>query len=713
MKKLFVTLSLIVMAAGAWAVPAKPGLWKTLRLADGTEVKARLVGDEHKHYFVGEDGQRYLMQDDIYVPATEEQVQARRLNRVSKKAPSRARNIKKVSMGEQTHYKGQKKGIVILMQFKDTKFKTANNLAKYKRILNEPDYTDGNFQGSVADYFKAQSGGIFELNFDVVGPYTATYNASYYGSNDSDGNDQNAEALIVEALKAANAEVNFKDYDWDDDGEVDQVFVLYAGKGEADGGSSSTIWPHMYYLSETNKALTLDGVRIDTYACSNEVDVNGNIEGIGCFCHEFSHCMGFPDFYDIAYNGWFGMSSWDLMDTGSYNGDGFVPAGYSAYEKWMSGWLEPIELNDKGVTVENLEPISEGGNGYIIYNDGNRNEYYMVENRQKTGWDSGLPGRGLMITHVDFDKDIWEQNTPNTKVTAAEAYQTGGKVNTHQRFTIFHADNTETTYSLSTDLYPYNKKDSLTNKSTPKATLYNPNTDGTKLMNKPITAIKQNADRTMSFLFKGGTVEETDPDNPDNPVGDIMFYESFDKCDGTGANDGTWSTTIATSASKFHTDNEGWSYLAAYGGYQCARFGNASKIGEATTPAIKIDGDCLLTFKASGWNNDGTNLTLSIAEGNATLGATTFTLKPYEWSDYSVELSGTGTVKLKFVPVKRFLLDEVKVSKDGLSTAILMVDDFTAPAKAIIYTIDGRRVSGDFDTLPHGLYIINGKKVIR
>ena len=233
----------------------------------------------------------------------------------------------RVSIGEQTHYTGRKKGVVILMQFTDTKFKTANNKAKYNNLLNTPDYSEGSFKGSVADYFRAQSGGRFELEFDVVGPFMAAKNTSYYGSNDSDGLDKHPDELIVEAVKAANAEVDFKDYDWDGDGQVDQVFVVYAGKGEADGGANTTIWPHMFWLSATNKSLTLDGVRIDTYACSNEIDPSGSIEGIGCFCHEFSHCLGYPDFYDTSYSGWFGMGSWDLMDQGSYNGNGFRPAG--------------------------------------------------------------------------------------------------------------------------------------------------------------------------------------------------------------------------------------------------------------------------------------------------------------------------------------------------------------------------------------------------
>lgn len=146
--------------------------------------------------------------------------------------------------------------------------------------------------------------------------------------------------MVAEACLAADSEVNFADYDWDGDGEVDQVFVLYAGLGEAAGGDDDTVWPHMWNLSSSDyrKSLTLDNVKVDTYACSSEMtkdyDTFGYpdiVSGIGTFCHEFSHCLGYPDMYDMNYKN-FGMATWDLMDYGNYNGKGFIPSGYTAYE---------------------------------------------------------------------------------------------------------------------------------------------------------------------------------------------------------------------------------------------------------------------------------------------------------------------------------------------------------------------------------------------
>lgn len=727
MKKVLLSLTFMALAMTMMAIPAKRGVTKMLTLADGTTVKAQLVGDEHGHYWKAEDGKAYtqMAESDLYqvVEATQiiEKANARRVQVNARR--SQRIGSRRVSIGEQTHYTGKKKGLVILMQFKDTKFKTANNLAKYKKILNEENYSEGNFKGSVADYFKAQSGGVFELNFDVVGPYTAAQNYSYYGKDDGgEGNDQHADELIVEAVKAAHndaeADLNFRDYDWDNDGEVDQVFILYAGKGQADGGAANTIWPHMYYLAATGQAQTIDDVVVNTYACSNEIMPDGSIEGIGCFCHEFSHCMGFPDFYDTSYSGWFGMGDWDLMCSGSYNGDTFRPAGYTAYEKYMSGWLEPLELTED-VKVENLKPTSDGGDAYILYNSGHRDEYYMIENRQLKGWDASLPGSGLMITHVDFDKTIWEENNPNTKVTQQtvnEYAQEGYTIhkNDHQRCTLIRANNKSDDYSYTSDVYPYNKLDSVTATSKPAASLYNKNAAGTKYMEKGITKIKKNTDGTMSFVY-GNVSGGDDPIvGPENPVeGD--FYESFDQSDGKGGNDNQWSGQIAQGT--FTTDNEGWSAGGdkSYGANRCAKFGtspqgNNAVAGSATTPAIALNGTATLTFKAGAWDGKGDGTTLSLSVTGGTTDKKSVTLTKGSFGDYEATVTGTGTVKITFAIDKgRFFLDEVKLKSN--TTAIKTVE--AAVATHRIYTLDGRYVGKDFNALGRGLYIVDGKKVVK
>ncbi len=721
MKKNMILLLLLFVAVAAFSVPAKRGLWRTLTLADGTEVRAQLMGDEHVHYWMTADGQQLVANGNHFSAVNSEQIAARTMKRRAVKSSSR-RDLRRVNIGDKTSYTGTKKGLVILANFKDVTFKTANNLAKYKKILNEAGYTSSEgFKGSVGDYFKAQSRGIFELDFDVVGPITLSQNRTYYGGNDSDGNDANPTDMIIEACKAVDSQVNFKDYDWDGDGEADQVFVLYAGTGEADSYDDDAIWPHMWELSSDGKTLTLDNVKIDTYACSNEITMLGKIEGIGVFCHEFSHCMGFPDFYDVAYNGWFGLNEFDLMDQGSYNGNGFVPAGYSGYEKMMAGWQEPIVLGAEDVTVENLTAISEGGASYILYNDGHTDEFYMIENRQQTGWDAGLPAAGLMITHVDFDKTIWEQNTPNTKVTSSDVRTYGyAKTNDHQRMTIFHADNDDdsnywSSYSgayskqtLSGDLYPYGGNNSLTATSRPAATLYNANSQGKKTMQGAITEITKNSDGTVSFVFTAdGNTSTTEPETP-TPDG-ALFYESFNGCAGTGGNDGSWSGNIASSSIAY--DNDGWEAQKAYAAYKCAKFGTGNVAGQATTPAIAVSGDVTLSFMAGAWNasKDGTTLDLSVSNG--TISPASITMDKGSWNTYTANISAEGDVKITFTQqTGRFFLDEVIVKSDATAITPLRA---TTRKTGGIYTLGGQLVGNDMQQLPKGLYIHNGKKVVK
>jgi hypothetical protein len=297
---------------------------------------------------------------------------------------------------------------------------------------------------------------------------------------------------------------------------VDEVFVVYAGKSESDTSDKNAIWPHMWNMEEAiGKPYIINGMAINVYACANELAKSGRINGIGTFCHEFSHCLGFPDFYDIIYRGAFGMNDFDLMSGGSHAGNGFRPVGYTAYEKMMCGWQEPIVLSDHDADIDSVKPISEHGSTYIIYNDAHPDEFYMIENRQKTGWDKSYPAAGMMITHVDFDSEVWVNNIPNTILTLEEALAmklTCG--NDHQRMTLFHADDDDDSkywsaissyYSkntLNTDLYPYQANDSLTATSSPAATLFNNNSKGTKLMESAILDIRQNDDGTMSFRYR-------------------------------------------------------------------------------------------------------------------------------------------------------------------------------------------------------------------
>lgn len=709
MKRWFTLWVVLFVVLSAMAVPAKPGVWRTISLTDGTQVKVQLVGDEFMHYYQSADGTRYIYDaaSATYQVYSDSQFSNSRRKAVARRAKANNRRAVRRKANVTNIFQGTKKGLIILAQFTDSKFQSGHDCALYNKIANAENYTDNGFKGSVKDYFKAQSAGQFELDFDVVGICQLKNPCSYYGGNDSHGDDLHAGEMVAEACQwAATQGVDFSKYDWNGDGEVDQVFVLYAGKGEADGGAVSTVWPHEFALSYSDygKSLSLSGVTVDTYACSAELNDRDQLDGIGTFCHEFSHCMGFPDLYDTGYSGWFGMGYYDLMSAGNYNGDSKCPAGYSAYEKHKCGWLtyQDVTHIDEALNVTGLKAISEGGGAYVLKNKAHEDEYYIIENRQNTGWDACLPATGVMITHVDYDADIWRNNMPNTK---GNYYDENENVyyNDHQRLTIFRAGKSTSDDGVTSDLYPYDTNNSLTAESNPAATLYNKNSDGTKYMHIDITDISVASDRTASLTFSkadrsSGGGGETDPDTPVTPSGSVLLYESFDKCGGTGGNDNQWSGNgvAGSEALSMEFDNNGWtSSNKIFSGNQCVRLGNSSTAGVITTPAFSVNGSAYLSFKAGGWDgtNDATSLTLSV--NNGTLSKTTVTIPKGSWKQFGVNITATGTVKVTFTAnKKRFFLDEVKVVDPTIGSGIH--DIVTGEENGIVayYSLNGTRLNG-------------------
>lgn len=698
-QRIFILNALLCLVLSVWAVPAKRGVWCSLSLVDGTEVKAQLVGDEFLHYYVSKDGTKYVQDEStgLYRKMTDEVTAQRRAAVRRAQAQGRQKRMLRKAQASNV-FQGTKKGLVILAEFTNSKFKSGHDLALYERIANDENYSGNNFRGSIKDYFKAQSHGLFELDFDVAGICQLQHTYAYYGKNSND-NDVRAGQMVAEAcLWAHEHGTDFSKYDWDGDGEVDQVFVLYAGHGEASYDKDpDTVWPHMHYLSASDygKSLSLDGVTVDTYACSSELNGDGNLDGIGTFCHEFSHCMGFPDLYDTSYAGWFGMGDFDLMCSGSYNGDSKCPAGYSAYEKAECGWLTLKDMTniEQETSIVGVQPMSADGDAYIIKNKGHKDEYYILENRQKTGWDSYLPASGLMITHVDYDADIWDWNMPNTSGKYEDANE-NTKTNDHQRLTIFRAGNSSSDYGDSSDLYPYRGNNSLTKTSSPAATLYNTNSNGSKYMHVAIKDIAIASDGTASFTLSKD-VQEENPDTPVTPSGSTMLYESFNKCTGTGGNDGKFSGTIAgATASKDNYDVVGWTSTSTiYEANKCVRLGKSGTAGNITSPSFTVNGSAILTFKAARWDGskDGTNLKLSVSNG--TLSQSSVTMTRGSWTDYDVKITATGNVKVTFTAGSgRFFLDEVKVT-DASTSGIQEISASRSSSIVAYYTLGGVQVT--------------------
>lgn len=522
MKKLYLMLSMLfAFGAAANAVPAKK-LQKVITLTNGTQVSVELRGDEYLSWWEGTDGTAYRATADENVfeafdleaqkpaaaarRARAEQGRVARLARVKnslKGADDKMRGLG----GDHITYKGVKKGLVVLVDFKNKKFADGHDLEYYKNVINGKDFSDEEegYVGSVRDYFLAQSNGQFELDFDVVGPVTMSKNSGYYGGDGAYQKDEKVYEMIKEACDGIQDKVNLKDYDWDGDGEADQVFFLYAGLGQASGGSAGTIWPHESELRYWPcGVLSYSTGKINTYACANELqpETQGSSRyisaGIGTICHEFSHCLGFADMYDTTGGGGYGMSVFDVMDQGSYNGNGFVPCNYTAFERIYAGWVEAIEL-ESPATVKDMKSVSDYGRPFIMYNYKNTNEYFLMENRQNTGWDKGLYGsNGLLIVHVNYVPSRWANNSVNS---SAEKIQCCTVVNADGS-----RDNTQ--YSLQGDLYPYEVKgvtmnDEFTDESEPAAKLYTKNSDNSYALGIPITQIKRSKG-SISFLVCGG-----------------------------------------------------------------------------------------------------------------------------------------------------------------------------------------------------------------
>ena len=524
MKKLYLMLSMLfAFGIAANAVPAKK-LQKVITLANGTQVSVELRGDEYLSWWEGTDGTAYrttATDENVFEAfdleaqkpaaaarrARTEQGRVARLARVKnslKGADDKMRGLG----GDHITYKGVKKGLVVLVDFKNKKFADGHDLEYYKNVINGKDFTneEEGYVGSVRDYFLAQSNGQFELDFDVVGPVTMSNKYGYYGADSEYQKDEKVYEMIKEASDAIQDQVNLKDYDWDGDGEADQVFFLYAGLGQASSNNASTIWPHESELRYWPcGVLSYPTGKINTYACANELqpETQGSSRyisaGIGTICHEFSHCLGFADMYDTSGGGGYGMSVFDVMDQGSYNGNGFVPCNYTAFERIYAGWVEPIELIDPA-TVKDMKSVSDYGRPFIMYNYKNTNEYFLMENRQNTGWDEGLYGsNGLLITHVNYVPSRWANNSVNASTQKIQCC------------TVVNADGSReisNTLSLQGDLYPYESKgvtmnDEFTDDSEPASKLYNKNTDNSYALGIPITQIKRSKG-SVSFLVCGG-----------------------------------------------------------------------------------------------------------------------------------------------------------------------------------------------------------------
>ena len=490
-------LHIVVLCALASVVTAKPAYrGPVVRTAiDGTEKTVYMHGDELSHFVTDEAGQ--WLDEKTLLPLSEQA----KVARMKQQTETRVRRAKQQT--EQTAATSPNlapRGLVILVNFQDVKFATPrdtiDSLLNAAHFSRKYSYKAQNpktgrmttykvsAEGSARRYFQDQSYGQYNPIFDVVGPVTISREMAYYGENDSYGNDKHPGEMVKEACQKADAlGVNFALYSNINQYQVDFVYVIYAGYGEADGGGDSTVWPHQHMLSYTGNSVTLDGKRVNRYACGCEMNHISNVyDGIGTFCHEFGHVIGLPDFYETnnPSQNIHTLGSWDIMDYGPYNNDGNTPPSYSAYERFFMGWLTPRILKEPEYVT--LAPINEGNgeslmivNGdshNLVNNNPNPTTFYLLEARKQTGWDLKIPGPGMLITKIQYNASNWTYNSVNNDADNMGVDILEAKANTGSK-------------ALATDAYPAGA------------------TQWTAFSGHEVTDIVKNSNGSISFSYRG------------------------------------------------------------------------------------------------------------------------------------------------------------------------------------------------------------------
>ncbi len=540
--------SLTTWAAKAVSIPVQ------VRQADGSVITVILRGDEHINWYTTLDGVLLVqgVDNNYYIGKVEKNGNLIATKQLAHEALTRSqaeRNliakqdkekffayVNKVAEESENAYNnslltrgpivdsgyggvpyfphtGSPKALVILAEFQDTTFTIQDTKEIFTNYLtNEGHFTDTrygqdlNYKG-VRGYFKDCSYGQFTPEFDVVGPIKLPKEQTYYGEGDD-----NIEALMEDACSAIDSIVDFADYDANNDGMVDLVYIIYAGhSANYRGNKVSNIWPKSGTVNISN---TYDGKRICRYGVSNELNgsekISKNkkkINGIGLFCHEFSHTLGLPDIY--AYKTPAedqddqGMEFWDLMDGGTEVRGGRVPASYLAWEREVMGWIKIDELKNDS-SIENLKSIDNGGKAYKIVNPNNSNEYIVLQSIQKgpwyQGWRDGTYGKGLLAYRISYPSNkVNVFDFPNNvkgkpRVIPIPA---DGKILAAKNATSY----LEYINQHNGDLYPYNRIDYISGFKM---------FDGS-ILEKSIVNIKENDggdsnNNYVNFEFKNGLV---------------------------------------------------------------------------------------------------------------------------------------------------------------------------------------------------------------
>lgn len=770
MKKFISFIVLFVWAVSLFAVPAnrKPIV---IEQSDGTTLKVVIKGDEAMHFYATLDGKCVVKGENgdyFYATFSDEEgfvstgVLAHdkgersdaenellealdyeainsSISKAHKARSAKYRRTSALKASSNRLTKGEVLVPVLLVQYQDVKFNFTKD--DFNKLLNEENYKynfkAGNVSldtyGSARDYFIAQSGGQFTPKFIVSDIVTLPQKMAYYGGNDNDGDDKNPQQMIKDALDLTDSTMDFSQFDNDKNGEVEFVYCIYAGYSESnaesdDIESTNTIWPHQWELADGGSKKKVDGVYCNVYACSSELNLSKEYEnygkwiaGIGTLCHEFSHCLGLHDVYDVYYEStnWC-MDEWDIMDQGSYAAYGYIPVGYNSFEKDACGWKDLVVLDEKG--TYSMEAQTRGGVGYKIVNDANSNEYFVLENRKREGWDQALAADGMMIIHVEYNKSKWNENEVNT-----QSGRPGFQIVPADNELLFysHEDSDAFYKSLAGDLWPgKNNNTEFTDKSFPAAKVF---TGG--YLGKPVTGIKYE-NEIVSFDFMRGVVgtpanlQAVDVTNNSfvanwNEVDDATGYVvELYKVEEAVAGDGEVetlvnedflkcskpNTTIAESEIDNYMTVSGWTGDNIYSESGMLRIGSSKNTGTLSTPMLNAVGDIEFSAKVNKYNSKDGNFKLVVEVKDAS-GNVIATKNVTSAGTFSLNATVNGDFYISFNTVKvddgkpRVLIDDVNVSAT------------LSYKKSLVETVNTSVATYKFNGLLLGTYLYRVKAV--
>ena len=455
MKRLILSMMMLAFFAATMQAARAFSEPFTVVQPDGSQIVVTLYGDEHVSWLTTSDGVLVVEKDKGYYVAAisdegvltatsllahqpqqrsaeellscQQQQQRRSLFfEQAERTVQQARRAQ-VTSTEYFPHTGSPKCLVILANFSDIKFSSDDPKAQFEQYFNgetqeNMGHNEQNNLVSVREYFNQSSLGKYTPDFTIVGPITLPETQEFYGKDSDNTKDVNFTQFCKDAIAAVDELVDFKEFDNTGDDKVELACIIYAGYGQSVSSNPSvTLWPKCGYRG----IQTDDGVTVSYLNCSPElyrVSKGNDINGIGLFNHEFSHGMGLPDLYATVDDAKLDNQTpefWDLMDYGEYADNGYAPVPYSSWEQVAMGWIEVEELT-QSQTIFPLIPVVSGGKAYKFGNGANSEEWIMIEAEKQTDKTNrklgSYRGQGLLAWHIAYKSDkVAMGDYPNNK----------------------------------------------------------------------------------------------------------------------------------------------------------------------------------------------------------------------------------------------------------------------------------------------------------